>query len=91
MLRAFADVARGRPIRFVVTSKSAKAGNFLPLVRIQLVLIGLYAVAILYATVMLLIGERIFLTGYSVNLLWSLFNVVSLWAIVEAALYKFEG
>lgn len=91
VLRAFADVARGRPIRFVVTSKSAKAGNFLPLVRIQLVLIGLYAIAILYATVMLLIGERIFLTGYSVNLLWSLFNVVSLWAIVEAALYKFEG
>jgi len=90
-LKAFWDVARRKPIKFVVTSKSAKSGNFLSLVRIQLGLIALYIVAIIYATVMLLIGERIYLTGYSVNLMWSLFNIISLWAIVQAALYKFEG
>lgn len=91
VLKAFWDVARRKPIRFVVTAKSAKTGNFLSLVKIQMGLIGLYLIAILYATVMHLIGERIYLTGYSVNLMWSFFNMISLYAIVRAALYKFEG
>lgn len=91
VLKAFWDVARRKPIKFVVTAKSAKSGNFLSLVRIQLGLIALYVVAIIYATTMHLTGERIYLTGYSVNLMWSLFNMISLWAIVQAALYKFEG
>jgi len=91
VLKAFWDVARGKPIKFVVTSKSAKSGNFLSLVRIQLGLIALYIVAIAYATSMYIIGERIFLTGYVVNILWSIFNIISLWAIVQAALYKFKG
>ena len=30
-------------------------------------------------------------TGYSVNLMWSFFNMVSLWAIVQASLYRFDG
>lgn len=90
VLQAFWDVIRRRPIKFVVTSKTAKSGNFLGLVKIQLGLIGLYLVAILYATVMHLMGERIYLTGYSVNLMWSLFNMLSLWTIVQASLYKFE-
>ena len=90
VLQAFWDVIRGRPIKFVVTSKTAKSGNFLGLVKIQLGLIGLYLIAIVYATTMHLIGERIYLTGYSVNLMWSLFNMLSLWTIVQAALYKFE-
>ncbi|CAA6821342.1 MAG: Cellulose synthase (UDP-forming) (EC [uncultured Sulfurovum sp.] len=90
ILRAFWDVARRKPIRFVVTSKTAKAGNYLSMVRVQMGLIGLYAIAIIYATTMHVIGERIYLTGYSVNLMWSFFNMISLWAIVQAALYKFE-
>lgn len=91
VLKAFWDVARRKPIRFVVTAKSAKTGNFLSLVKIQMGLIGVYLVAIVYATTMHLIGERIFLTGFSVNLMWSFFNMISLWAIVQAALYKFKG
>jgi cellulose synthase (UDP-forming) len=91
VLKAFWDVARRKPIRFVVTAKTAKSGNFLSLVKIQMGLIGLYLVAIVYATTMHLIGERIFLTGFSVNLMWSFFNMISLWAIVQAALYKFKG
>ncbi|CAA6816412.1 MAG: Cellulose synthase (UDP-forming) (EC, partial [uncultured Sulfurovum sp.] len=90
VLKAFWDVIRQRPIKFVVTSKTAKSGNFLGLVKIQLGLIGLYGIAIIYATVMHLIGERIFLTGYSVNLMWSLFNMLSLWTIVQAALFKYN-
>jgi cellulose synthase (UDP-forming) len=91
VLKAFWDVARGKPIKFVVTSKSAKSGNFLSLVKIQLGLIALYIIAIAYATAMYITGDRIFLTGYVVNILWSIFNMISLWAIVQAALYKFEG
>ncbi|CAA6800172.1 MAG: Cellulose synthase (UDP-forming) (EC [uncultured Sulfurovum sp.] len=90
ILRAFWDVVRRKPIKFVVTSKTAMAGNYLSMVRVQMALIGLYALAIIYATTMHLIGERIYLTGYSVNLMWSFFNMVSLWAIVQAALFKYE-
>ena len=90
VLQAFWDVVRRKPIKFVVTSKTAKSGNFLGLVKIQLGLIGLYAIAILYSTIMHLIGERIYLTGYSVNLMWSLFNMLSLWTIVQAAMFKYK-
>ena len=91
VLRAFWDVIRRKPIRFVVTAKTAKSGNFLPLVKIQLGLILLYAIAILYSTALYFTGDRIYLTGYAVNLMWSFFNMMSLWTIVQAALYKFEG
>jgi len=90
VLKAFWDVIRRRPIKFVVTSKTAKSGNFLGLVKIQIALIILYAVAIIYSTVLHLIGDRIFLTGYSVNLMWSLFNMLSLWTIVQAAMFKYK-
>jgi len=90
VLKAFWDVIRRRPIKFVVTSKTAKSGNFLGLVKIQIGLIILYAVAIIYSTVLHLIGDRIFLTGYSVNLMWSLFNMLSLWTIVQAAMFKYK-
>lgn len=91
VIKAFWDVLRRKPIRFVVTAKSAKEGNFLALVPIQIGLIVTYLIAILYATTLYIIGERIYLTGYAVNLMWSLFNVISLLAIVKAALYKFKG
>ncbi len=91
VLRAFWDVARRKPIRFVVTAKTAKSGNFLPLVRIQLAIIALYLVAIVYSATLYIIGDRVYLAGYVVNLMWSFFNITSLWAIVQAALYKFEG
>jgi len=91
VLKAFWDVLRRKPIRFVVTAKTAKSGNFLSLVRIQIVIIVIYIIAIIYATTMLLIGERTYLTGYAVNLMWSFFNMTALMAIVKAALYKFKG
>jgi len=91
VLNAFWDVLRGKPINFVVTSKVVGDGNFLPLVRIQILFIVLYIVAIAFATLMLLLGERELLTGYAVNLMWSLYNMIALWAIVKAARYKFEG
>ena len=91
VIKAFADVIRRKPIRFVVTAKTAKDGNFLSLVRIQIAIVLVYIVAIIYATIMHLVGERIYLTGYTVNLMWSFFNVTSLMAIVKAALYKFKG
>ena len=91
VLKAFWDVAKNKPINFVVTSKTAKGGNFLPLVKIQIALIALYLVAIIYSSTLLIIGERIYLTGYAINLLWSIYNISALWAIIKAALYKFES
>ena len=61
------------------------------MVKVQMAMIALYLVAILYSLSLYIIGERIYLTGYVVNLMWSFFNVISLWAIVKAAQYKFEG
>ncbi len=90
VLKAFWDVIRRRPIKFVVTSKTAKSGNFLGLVKIQIGLIVLYGIAVIYSTVLHIIGDRIFLTGYSVNLMWSLFNMLSLWTIVQAAMFKYK-
>ncbi len=91
VLQAFWDVIRGRPIEFVVTSKVAKEGEFLSLVRVQIALILLYLVAIVYASLMLLFDYREYLTGFSVNLLWSLYNILALLAIVNAARYRFKG
>lgn len=91
VIKAFYDVIRNKPINFVVTSKVAKAGNFLPLVKVQLTLILLYVLAILFASTLLLLGERIYFTGFAINLLWSLYNITALWAIVKASLYQFEG
>jgi len=48
-------------------------------------------VAIIYSSTLLIIGERIYLTGYAINLLWSIYNISALWAIIKAALYKFES
>ena len=91
VLKAFYDVARGKPIHFVVTSKSAKSGNFLSLVKIQIFFIVIYLIAIIYAGVLILLGIRDDLIGYSVNVLWAIYNITALWAIVRASLYKFEG
>jgi len=91
ILSAFWDVIRRKPIRFVVTSKTAKSGNYLAMVKVQIALIALYAIAIVYSLSLYIVGDRIYLTGYVINLMWSLFNMLSLWAIVKAALYKFEG
>jgi cellulose synthase (UDP-forming) len=91
VIKAFIDVARNKPINFVVTSKVAQSGSYLSLVKVQIGLIGLYLLAILFASVMLLIGERIYYTGFAVNVLWSIYNVVALWAIVRASRYKFQG
>jgi cellulose synthase (UDP-forming) len=91
VIKAFYDVLRKKPINFVVTSKVAKAGNFLPLVKMQILLIVLYILAILFASTLLILGERIYFTGFAINLLWSLYNITALWAIVRASLYRFEG
>jgi len=91
VLSAFWDVLRGKPINFVVTSKVVGSGNFLPLVRVQIGLLILYSIAIVYASTLLVIGERELLTGYAVNVMWSIYNMLALWAIVKAAMYKFEG
>jgi len=91
VIRAFWDVIRGKPIEFVVTSKVAKEGEFLSLVRVQIGLILLYIVAIIYASLMLLFDYREYLTGFSVNLLWSFYNILALYAIVKAARYQFKG
>jgi len=91
VLKAFWDVARGKPIKFVVTAKTAKSGNFLPLVKTQIAMIILYIVAVLYALTLHFTGDRIFWTGFAVNCMWAFYNSLALWTIVKAALYKFEG
>jgi len=91
VIKAFYDVLRNKAINFVVTSKVAKAGNFLPLVKVQIFLIVLYILAILFALILHILGERIYFTGFAVNILWSLYNITALWAIIKASLYHFEG
>ena len=91
VLKAFYDVLRKKPIHFIVTSKVAQTGNFLFLVKAQIFLICLYVLAILYASILLILGDRVYFTGFAINVLWSLYNITALWAIVKASRYRFEG
>jgi cellulose synthase (UDP-forming) len=87
-LRALADVLRRKAIRFHVTPKTRQAGTFLALVRPQLALIALTLAGLGYGGTLLATGVRTNVAGYLTNVFWSLSNVVSLSAIVRAALRK---
>jgi cellulose synthase (UDP-forming) len=85
---AVANVYFGRPLGFVVTSKTRQEGNQWGLVRVQLVL----AIALIVATVIgvvrlaLGLGEPI---GTLVNLAWVVFDLVVLSVLIPAA--RFTG
>jgi cellulose synthase (UDP-forming) len=84
---AVANVWFGRPLGFVVTSKTRQEGNQWGLVRIQLVL----AVVLLLSTVIgvtrlvLGIGEPI---GTFVNVAWVVFDLVVLSVLIPAARFR---
>ncbi len=90
VLEAFYKVIKGEKIVFNVTSKVKQDGNFLSLIKPQLFIIVLTTIAIIFNAILILIGERINYTGFSVNLFWSIFNISALMAIVKASLYKGE-
>jgi cellulose synthase (UDP-forming) len=85
---AVANVCFGRPLGFVVTSKTRQEGNQWGLVRVQLVLAGaLLLSTVIGATRLVLgVGEPI---GTLVNVAWVVFDLVVLSVLVPAA--RFQG
>jgi cellulose synthase (UDP-forming) len=85
---AVANVCFGRPLGFVVTSKTRQEGNQWGLVRVQLVLAGalLLSTVIGVTRLVLGVGEPI---GTLVNVAWVVFDLVVLSVLVPAA--RFQG
>jgi cellulose synthase (UDP-forming) len=85
---AVANVCFGRPLGFVVTSKTRQEGNQWGLVRVQLVLAGalLLSTVIGVTRLVLGVGEPI---GTLVNVAWVVFDLIVLSVLVPAA--RFQG
>ncbi len=87
-LRAIVDVLRRKPIKFHVTPKTRQARTFLSLVQPQLAVIGLTVASAAWAGWELWTGARGNLAGHVANLFWAGNNLLSLSAIVMAALHR---
>jgi cellulose synthase (UDP-forming) len=87
-IRAVVSVITGAKLGFVVTPKRRQSGNYLKLVWPQLLIVWLTALAIVYGLFSLLVGWNLQVGGVLVNVFWGFYNIVMLWAIVRAALYK---
>ncbi|WP_153394431.1 glycosyltransferase [Ornithinicoccus halotolerans] len=87
---AFANVAFGRPLGFVVTPKTRQPGGSFPwrLVLPQLVATVLLVVAAVVAAVRLWLGTADSVVGTWVNLAWVCYDLVVLSVIYQAAAYR---
>ncbi len=88
-LRALWTVLRSQKIKFPTTPKERQDGTFLFLVRPQLAVMILTAIAIVYGFFSWLqSGSYSDLSAYIANVFWGLNNILSLGVIVTAALWK---
>lgn len=87
-LRAFITVLRGKKIGFPVTPKMRQEGNYLHLVKWQIAVIVLTFAGMLYSGMRLWLGYADNLSGWLVNVFWSLNNVVALSGVIYAACWR---
>ena len=87
-IQAVVSVFTGTKLKFVVTPKQRQSGNFLPLVWAQLLVVWLTVAAILYGMFSYIVGWNLRLEGILVNVFWGCYNIVTLSAIIQAAVYK---
>lgn len=91
---AFANVAFGRPLGFVVTQKSGLAEHRFPwrLVLPQVVATGLLVVAVVVGLIRLVEGSAPSTTGTLVNVAWVLYDLLVMSVIFRGAAYRgFQG
>ncbi len=84
-------VAKGQTISFKVTPKVRKSGTFLALVRPQIAIVVLTAVAAIWGVGALILGTTDHsATGVVSNILWGLNNCLAMAGIIAAALWQPE-
>jgi Glycosyltransferases, probably involved in cell wall biogenesis len=86
-IRAVVSVYANTKITFKVTPKQRQSGNFLPLVWPQMLFIAATGAGIVYQAIRLSLGAPLSITGFTINSIWGIYNILSLSVIVRAALY----
>ncbi len=88
-LRAIFTVFKGEKISFPVTPKVRQSGNFLTLVRPQMLVIVLTLIGAIWASYALFVGGTDHSpSGVVANILWGLNNCLAMSGIVGAALWE---
>jgi cellulose synthase (UDP-forming) len=85
---AVGNVYFGRKLGFVVTPKSRQTGRFFNLVRPQLIMIGLIVASVIYGLTRLALGYTDEVTSVWINVFWSVYNLVMLSVVIQAATYS---
>ena len=85
---AVGNVYFGRKLGFVVTPKSRQSGVFFNLVRPQLIMMGVIALSILIGLSRLLFGYTDEVLSVTINIVWSVYNLVMLSVVIKAATYS---
>ncbi len=91
-IKAVTSVVRnqltGRDLAFVVTPKTRQAGASLRLVRPQLVAMGLLVLAAVIGLVRVIVGDADAGGAVMLNVVWVVYDLVSLSVVVDAAFYR---
>jgi len=87
-IKAVLSTLTNRDPEFVVTPKRRQSGHFLHLVRPQLAIIALTALAICYGVYALAFESQGTQMGVAMNVFWGGYNVAMLLPIVRAAVFR---
>ena len=87
-IKAVLSVFTGKKLSFVVTPKHKETGLSFRLIWPQAAVIVLTVAAATYGLTLFFLGRGINLIGLVVNLIWSVYNVVSLAIVVKALYYQ---
>ncbi|MHB0897034.1 MAG: glycosyltransferase family 2 protein [Spirochaetales bacterium] len=87
-IKAVLSVFIGKKLTFVVTPKHKENGQSFRLIWPQATVIVLTVAAATYGLILFFLGRGINLIGLGVNLIWSVYNVVSLAIVVKALYYQ---
>jgi len=87
-IKAVLSVFIGKKLTFVVTPKRRETGQSLRLIWPQATVIVLTVAAATYGLTLFFLGRGINLIGLAVNLIWSVYNVISLAIVVKALYYQ---
>ena len=82
------SVFTGKSIRFQVTPKQRQSGIYLGLVLPQLTVFILTILGLIWSIYRFLTGKLDTPSTYLVNVIWSIYNLSILWAIIHAAMWK---
>ncbi|WP_322494605.1 glycosyltransferase [Chloroflexus sp.] len=85
---AAANVWFGKKLGFIVTPKTRQAGRYFGLVRWQLLMMALLAIAIVVGLGQLALGWRNDGLPVLVNVFWAVYDLVMLSVVIDAAMYQ---